>query len=66
MSGTDDIMGSYSKAARDEAGMLWDTSHESVSLRIYSGCRHDLLHDAHADNVKEDVIDWVTAQVKKN
>lgn len=66
MSGTDDIMGNYSKAAREKAGLLWDTSHDFVSLRIYSGCRHDLLHDCHADNVKEDIINWFVNQIERN
>lgn len=59
LAGADDMMGNYGKSARDMANNLWDSYHDLVSINIYSGCRHDLLHDSRKNSVIKDILNWI-------
>lgn len=65
MAGSDDIMGNYGKAARETAELLEESNHDFVTLKIYSGCRHDLLHDCKANEVMDDIISWIGKELDK-
>lgn len=59
MAGSDDIMGNYGKAAKDMMELLEETNHDFLLLKIYSNCRHDLLHDRKSDEVINDLVSWI-------
>ncbi|MEX1266445.1 MAG: hypothetical protein WEA08_05935, partial [Woeseia sp.] len=35
------------------------TGHTAVTLRIYSGGRHEMLNETNRDEVTEDILDWL-------
>ncbi len=60
VAGEDDPVGGYSKEIQKLYDRYVDTGHESVSMTIYKGARHEILNDISAPQVYEDIIEFLS------
>ena len=61
ISGSDDPVGSYGKGVTKVYEKLKAADVKDVTLRLYSGCRHEI----HNDTCKEDVIKDILQFIEK-
>ena len=59
LSGEKDPVGSYGKGAAEVYNKLKENGMKDVTLKLYSGCRHELLHDVSKAQVINDTIKWI-------
>ena len=59
LSGEDDPVGDYGKGVRAVEKKLKATQH-TVECILYSGARHEILNDFCYDEVKRDILDFIT------
>lgn len=58
IAGEEDPVGSYGKGVKEVARLLKDTAHTAVSIKLYPGCRHELLNELSKDEVYSDILDF--------
>ena len=63
IAGGDDPVGEYGKGVRKTADAFKKAGMESVSLRIYPLCRHEILNEINREEVYEDVLEWMEKQM---
>ena len=63
LSGEKDPVGSYGRGVVEVFNKLKENSLEDVSLKIYTGCRHELLHDVKKGEVMCDILKWLEKRV---
>ena len=59
VSGEEDPVGNYGKGVRSVAEGLKDTGHTQVTLKLYPGCRHEVLNETNRQEVMEDLLAWI-------
>jgi alpha-beta hydrolase superfamily lysophospholipase len=60
MSGDMDPVGDYGKGTRYVYKQLMINGADNVTLKIYEGARHELFNEINADEVFNDILDWIT------
>lgn len=63
IAGGDDPVGSYGKGVRQAAEEFKKIGMTDVSLRIYPLCRHEIHNEINADEVFEDVAQWLAEKL---
>ncbi|MGN0665003.1 MAG: alpha/beta fold hydrolase [Huintestinicola sp.] len=66
MSGSDDPVGAYGRGAADLWNCLIKHGFTKTEIRIWDGCRHELLHELNKDEVMENVIGWLDRHNESN
>ena len=61
VSGEEDPVGDYGKGVRSVAEGLKDTGHEQVTVKLYPGCRHEVLNETNRQEVMDDLLAWIRA-----
>ena len=64
MSGTDDPIGSYGKGVMQFYRRLDAHGFEDVRLKLWDGCRHELLNELNRLEVYDDITKWLDEQVE--
>ncbi len=64
ISGEEDPVGEYGRGVRTVAEELRRTGHPDTELKLYPGCRHEILNETNRAQVMEDVLQWMQAHVK--
>ena len=63
LSGENDPVGSYGKGVAQVYNKLKENGMKDVTLKLYSACRHELLHDVSKEQAIEDIIKWTEKQL---
>ena len=63
IAGGDDPVGEYGKGVKKAAEAFRNVGMESVSLRIYPLCRHEILNEINSEEICEDVLQWMENQM---
>ena len=59
IAGEEDPVGSYGSGVRQTAKMFKKSGMINVALKLYPGCRHEVLNELNKEEVYRDVTDWV-------
>ena len=59
VSGEEDPVGEYGKGVKSVRDRLEDTGHTKVTMKLYAGCRHEVLNETNRQEVMEDLLDWI-------
>lgn len=65
IAGGDDPVGSYGKGVRKAADAFRKAGMKDVDVHIYPLCRHELLNEINREEIYGDVLQWLSAHVKK-
>lgn len=63
MSGDADPVGPYEKGIWKTAGLLEKAGVQEMKIQLYSGARHELLHETNKKNVFHDVLRWINENI---
>lgn len=63
MSGTEDPIGSYGKGVMQFYRRLDSHGFTDVRLKLWDGCRHELLNETNRLEVYDDIIKWLDGEV---
>ena len=58
-SGAEDPVGDYGKGVESVADGLKATGHGNVTMKLYPGCRHEVLNETNRQEVMEDLLAWI-------
>ncbi len=59
VSGAEDPVGDYGAGVKAVADGLKETGHEKVTLKLYPGCRHEVLNETNRQEIMEDLLQWI-------
>lgn len=59
IAGAEDPVGGYGEGVRKASEMFIRSGMKKVSLRLYPGCRHEILNELNRDEVYTDVSNWI-------
>ena len=59
VAGEEDPVGSYGAGVRQAAKMFKKSGMINVALKLYPGCRHEVLNELNKEEVYCDITDWV-------
>ena len=59
MSGRDDAIGQYGKGVTRVYDRYKSAGIHDVSMKLYPGMRHELLHETERKQVQEDILSWI-------
>lgn len=59
VSGGEDPVGDYGAGVKSVADLLKSTGHSNVTLKLYPGCRHEVLNETQRREVMEDLLSWI-------
>ena len=59
VSGEEDPVGDYGAGVKSVAEGLQATGHGKVTLKLYPGCRHEVLNETNRQEVMEDLLAWI-------
>ena len=59
VSGGEDPVGEYGKGVKSVKDLLDATGHTKVTMKLYAGCRHEVLNETNRQEVMEDLLDWI-------
>lgn len=65
MSGTDDPIGSYGKGVMQFFRGLDSHGFTDVRLKLWDGCRHELLNETNRLEVYSDIVNWLNEETEK-
>ena len=65
MAGKDDPVGDYGKGVKEVAKRLLEADCRRVSLRLYGGMRHELLHENRKAEVFMDLYQWICKYLQR-
>ena len=65
IAGGDDPVGSYGKGVRKAADAFRKAGMTDVDVHIYPLCRHELLNEINREEIFGDILQWLSAHVKK-
>ena len=57
--GTEDPVGDYGRGVRASYELLRKTGHRDLTLRLYRGGRHDMLHERNSEEVRMELLMWL-------
>ena len=61
--GDEDPVGGYSKTVQDLCTRYQGNGIKDVSIKFYSGARHELLNETNKEEVEQDVLSWFNSHV---
>lgn len=61
--GDQDPVGDYGKSAYKSSHVYTDAGMNRVTVKVYQGKRHELLHEDIRENVMEDIYAWINKEV---
>ena len=61
ISGEEDPVGSYSSAVKKLYKIYKASGKKNVSIKIYKGCRHELINEINRRDVFSDLLFWIKA-----
>ena len=59
VSGEEDPVGDYGSGVKNVADRLRATGHTKVTVKLYPGCRHEVLNETNRQEVMEDLLAWM-------
>ena len=62
IAGSEDPVGNYGKGVKQTAQAFTQAGMESVSMRLYPLCRHEVLNELNKEEVYQNILEWVTRQ----
>jgi alpha-beta hydrolase superfamily lysophospholipase len=57
--GTDDPIGNYGNGVQLVCDRLQDAEIYDLTMKLYPGCRHELLNETERETVYSDIYDWI-------
>ena len=63
MSGDMDPVGNYGKGPRYVYKQLMINGADNVHLKTYPGARHELFNEINADEVFDDMLEWIVGVI---
>ena len=63
-SGTEDPVGEYGKHPKQIYEQFNSLGIKDVTLKLYDGCRHEILHELNKNEVYDDILNWLNAHIK--
>ncbi len=66
ISGCDDPVGQYGRGACQVYERMKNTGMRELSIKVYSGMRHEVLNEINREKVYSDVIKWLDKTIKKS
>lgn len=63
LSGTEDPVGDYGTAAKKVYEVYSGHGVEDITIKLYDGCRHELIQEKVRDIVYADILDWLETHV---
>lgn len=64
ISGKDDPVGEYGKGVRQVFRDLKKSGHGSTQMKLYDGCRHEILNELNKAQVYDDVLEWLNSNIQ--
>ena len=61
--GEEDPVGSYGKGVQEVYRRMREAGMRSVDLKLYPGCRHELLNETNRDQVYADLLSWLKSKL---
>ena len=61
--GEEDPVGSYGKGVQEVYRRMREAGMRSVDLKLYPGCRHELLNETNRDQVYADLLSWLESKL---
>lgn len=65
VSGWEDPVGEYGKGVRRAFGAFCSAGMKNVHIKLYPGCRHELLHEGNKAEVMSDILGWIEKNLSK-
>jgi alpha-beta hydrolase superfamily lysophospholipase len=65
VSGDQDPAGGFTQAVNLLVDRYKAKGMSEITLKFYPGARHEILNETNRDEVMQDIVDWMDAQVKK-
>ena len=59
VSGEEDPVGDYGSGVKNVADRLKATGHTRVTVKLYPGCRHEVLNETNRQEVMDDLLAWM-------
>lgn len=59
VSGEEDPVGDYGSGVKNVADQLKATGHTRVTVKLYPGCRHEVLNETNRQEVMDDLLAWM-------
>ena len=63
IAGGEDPVGNYGAGVRKAAQMFVRSGMKHVSVKLYPGCRHEILNELNKDEVYADVAAWISSKL---
>lgn len=63
IAGAEDPVGNYGAGVRKAAEMFIRSGMKHVSVKLYPGCRHEILNELNKDEVYADVATWIDSKL---
>ncbi len=63
-SGTEDPVGEYGKYPKEILEQFNSLGLKDVTLKLYEGCRHEILHELNKNEVYDDIFNWLNTHIK--
>lgn len=64
VSGQDDPVGGYGKLVKTLYEIYKGTGIEQVQIKLYQGCRHEILNETNNKVVYEDILKWLSREIQ--
>lgn len=64
ISGTEDPIGNYGKGAKEVFEKLQAAGHKNTVLKLYEGCRNELIHECGKYSIFDDIADWADSAIE--
>ena len=65
VSGDMDPVGEFGKGVMRAYNIFMKAGMTDVTLKLYPGCRHELLNELNKEAVMQDILDWLTAKMPR-
>ena len=66
IAGGEDPVGAYGAGVRKVAAMFVRSGMKHVSVKLYPGCRHEILNELNKDEVYADVAAWISSKLRED
>ncbi len=63
IAGEEDPVGAYGKGVRTVAGQFKKAGMKDVTVKLYPGCRHEVLNELEKEMVWSDVLHWMDSRI---
>ncbi len=59
ISGSDDPIGNFGKGIKQTVSDLEQDGFKDITMKLYTGMRHEILNETDKQNVYNDIINWI-------